>query len=86
MKLEWGGESFAELSSVSRKWLSLLHYHMAWDCRTGHGASPQHRMLPHSWVVGWSSFCFSGIGPLHSCDHTRTRDSSGTSPQALLGE
>lgn len=30
-----------------------------------------------------SSFCSSKIDLLHSCDHTRTRDSSGTSPQAL---
>jgi hypothetical protein len=63
--------------------VSSLPYHRAWDCRAGCDASPQHRGYPHFWVEGLSSFSSSGIGPLHSSGHTRTKGSSVTSPRAL---
>lgn len=72
-------------AKATRDAMSLPPYHRARDCRAERGASPQHRGHPHSWVGGWSSCGSSGIGPLHSSGHTRTRDSSVTSFQALRG-
>lgn len=72
-------------TKATRDAVSPPPYHRARDCRAERGASPQHRGRPHSWVGGWSSCGSSGIGRLHSSGHTRTRDSSVTSLQALHG-
>lgn len=85
MKLEVGVQRAVQSAQATRDVLSPLPYHTAWDCRAERGASPQHREHPRSWVGGSSNDGSSGIGPLHSSGHTRTRDSSGTSLLALSG-
>ena len=80
---ERGGESFT--GSKGRR-AGTTPYHRAQDCRAVRGVSPQHRGHPHSWVGGSSSCGSSETGPLRSSGHTRTRDSSVTSLQALNGE